>query len=209
MIAAAEKRAPAVNAADAARADVYGCLARAFTFPDEDLFHEIVSGDWARATEEAVARLPYSLLFAQDRRRPPADYEALQSEYIRLFEVGGRRGPPCPLHSGHYSHDRLQTLQEIVRYYTFFGLRARTGFMPDHAAVELEFMSSLAAPMHQWHDEPSRRRAQRDFLVRHLSWWPELAALVRRQRPLQFYRSLTALAERFIQFERQHMEPAS
>lgn len=192
---------------DTGRADVYSLLARAFTFPDEDFHQQIVSGDWASDTREAVDRLPYSLPYTNDRWRPPSDYDAFQSEYIRLFEVGGRRGPPCPLHSGHYARDRLQTLQEVVRFYTFFGLRTRTGFMPDHAAVELEFMSSLAATSDGSHDETSRRHAQRDFLTRHLSWLPELAALVRGQRPLEFYRSLVTLTERFIQLELRRSKP--
>jgi DMSO reductase family type II enzyme chaperone len=199
----------AERASEAARADTYCALARAFTFPDEDFFQEIVTGEWVHATGEAIDRLPYCLLFAQDRWRPPTDYESFQSEYIRLFEVGGRRGPPCPLHSGHYARDRLQTLQEIVRFYTFFGLRTRTGFMPDHAAVELEFMSSLAAPENGSHNETSRRRAQRDFLARHLNWLPELAALVRAQRPLEFYGSLVTLTERFIQLELRQIEAES
>lgn len=204
MTAVAGRVASADRRADDARADVYAALARAFTFPNEDFFREVDSGEWTRAAGEAVSRLPYSLPFANGDWRVPDDYETFQSEYIRLFEIGGRRGPPCPLHSGHYARDRLQALQEIVRFYTFFGLRTRTGFMPDHAAVELEFMAALASD--ESRDEDSRRRAQRDFLARHLGWWPQLAALIRRQSPPAFYRSLTALTEQFIDLEFQLVE---
>jgi putative dimethyl sulfoxide reductase chaperone len=115
------------------------------------------------------------------------------------------------LHSGQYSRDRLQTLEDLLRFYTFFGLRAKTGFMPDHAAVEFEFMSYLAHQSAQAApgspDVDSLRLAQRDFLTRRLSWWPELARRVRSQRPQTFYRNIVTITEKFLGLDLQYLSP--
>ena len=146
--------------------------------------------------------------------RPISNYEAFQSEYIRLFEVGPRGHALCPLYSGHYGSDRLRTMEELVRFYNYFGLRITPGLMPDHVTVELEFMHYLA---HQealarqaGGDRESYLRAQRDFLERHLNgWWPWVAATATQgHRPQRFYRSLMTLVMRFLAAERGHLASA-
>ncbi len=113
------------------------------------------------------------------------------------------------MHSGQYSRDRLQTLEDLLRFYTFFGLRAKTGFMPDHVAVEFEFMSYLAQQSAQAvpdsADAHSLRLAQRDFLTRRLAWWPELAGRVRGQKPQTFYRILVTITEKFLGLDLQYL----
>jgi TorA maturation chaperone TorD len=120
----------------------------------------------------------------------------MESEYIRLFQVGGRRGPPCPLHEGFYTRDRSQTLQNLIRFYNFFGFRVVECVMPDHLPVQLEFMSELAAG--DAVDPASALRAQRDFLRGHLAWTEELGRRVARARPHPFYRSLAAVLARLV-----------
>ncbi len=127
-----------------------------------------------------------------------------------MFEVGGRGGAPCPLYGGHYARDRLRTMEELVRFYNFFGLRLSPGLMPDHLTVELEFMHYLtfkeAEARAAGGDVESYLRAQKDFLDRHLvSWLPQLAAKLRQQRPAPFYRALGGLAARFVECERRYV----
>jgi DMSO reductase family type II enzyme chaperone len=133
----------------------------------------------------------------------PEDFDGFQSEYIRLFEVGGRGGAPCPLNSGHYATDRLRSLESLVRFYNFFGVQAEQGMMPDHVTIELEFMSFLAeteAAAKNESDRRSCRRAQADFLGSHLaSWWPKITEKIKGQEPLPFYRSLADLTSRFLE----------
>lgn len=81
----------------------------------------------------------------------------------------------CPLReAAHVGGDPGALFEELTRFYQYFGLHRRTASeMPDHLAVELEFMHflthledtqhGLAAPVEAlW-------RAQRDFLARHLA----------------------------------------
>lgn len=165
-------------------------------------------GRWLKEAADLAGRLPYRLSLGAARSwRAPAEYDRFQSEYIRLFDVGPRGTAPCPLYGGHYTRDRLRTMEELIRFYNFFGLRLTPGLMPDHITVELEFMHYLAFKEGEpGEDTASYRRAQRDFIDRQLAnWLPRLAASLRGQRPLPFYRSLTALVSRFLAADRAHL----
>ncbi|MEE8385599.1 MAG: hypothetical protein V3S01_06765, partial [Dehalococcoidia bacterium] len=90
------------------RSGFYVLLARALTFPQPDFHQECVSGRFRERIAEALEGLPYRLAVGPSRDwRPTGDYDAFQSEYIRLFEVGPRGHALCPLYSGHYASDRL------------------------------------------------------------------------------------------------------
>jgi TorA maturation chaperone TorD len=130
----------------------------------------------------------------------------MQTEYIRLFQIGGRRGPPCPLHEGFYTRDRARTLQNLIRFYNYFGFRVVECVMPDHLPVQLEFMSELAAGAVV--DGLSGLRAQHDFLRAHLAWTNDLAGRVAKTGPHPFYRSLTALTSRLIAADQQFIRSA-
>jgi len=81
----------------------------------------------------------------------------------------------CSLCEGaHTEEDRSSLFEELMRFYDFFGLgRGEAVEMPDHLSVELEFMHFLTHLESQVADRPddlfSVKRAQRDFLMRHLS----------------------------------------
>jgi DMSO reductase family type II enzyme chaperone len=204
------------SAAEAAlcRSGLYVLLARTLSFPQPELHHEAVSGRLHHRIGEALEGLPYRLAMGPSRDwRPVGDYEAFQSEYIRLFEVGPQGRAICPLHSGHHGSDRLHTMEELVRFYNYFGLRMTPGRMPDHVTVELEFMHYLAhqeaEARQSGGDRESYLRAQRDFLERHLNnWWPLAVAAIEGQRPQRFYRSLMTLIRRFLAAEGGHVASA-
>ncbi len=197
-----------------ARSCFYAHLSRAFAFPQPAFHTEVLGGRWLEAQAALLAALPSRLNNgAPGGWRAPAGYNRFQSEYIRLFEVGPRGRASCPLYGGHYARDRLRAMEELVRFYNFFGLRLSPGLMPDHVSVELEFMHFLAFREAEARDAggeaDSYLRAQRDFLQRQLAnWWPLLAAAVKRQRPLPFYRALVALAGRFLDAERAYLDRA-
>ncbi len=81
----------------------------------------------------------------------------------------------CSLREGaHMEDDQSALFEELVRFYEFFGLaRGEGAEMPDHLSVELEFMQFMTHLESQVTDRPddvaSIRRAQRDFITRHLS----------------------------------------
>ncbi len=204
------------SAAEAARSrsDLYLLLARALAFPQPEFHQEALDGRLRGRIGEALQELPYRVATGPRRDwRPVGDYDSFQSEYIRLFEVGPRGHALCPLYSGHYGRDRLHTMEELMRFYNYFGLRITPGLMPDHVTTELEFMHYLAHQEAEARqsagDLGSYQRAQRDFLERHLSgWWPLVLTATQRQRPQRFYRALMALTLRFLAAERRHLASA-
>lgn len=199
----AEADAPA-----SARSRLYAFLSRSISFPEAALHAEVASGEWFAELNAICAGLPYRLdAGTPDRWRVPPDYDEFQSEYIRLFEVGARGSAPCPLNSGHHTRDRMRTMEELVRFYNFFGLKLASGMMPDHVTVELEFMHYLASSEDE--DPASYLTAQRDFLQRQLlNWWPALAAKVKEQRSPRFYRALVTLGAQFLEAERKYLARA-
>ncbi|MBI2890842.1 MAG: molecular chaperone TorD family protein [Nitrospirae bacterium] len=203
---------PEPGSPPATRSRVYKLLALGLEFPDPDFFEEIQQGGYERALGDALAALPFVLpaeaLPAAGALRTDAalDYQAFESEFIRLFEVGsGGGGPPCPLYAGEYGGGRLKTMEEALRFYDFFGLRlsdAEGRELPDHATVQLEFLHFLAyregAPAADGPDPVSLQRAEADFLERQAArWLPLLAKRVASQETLPFFKSLVRLAADF------------
>ncbi len=179
-----------------ARAALYTRLSSALAFPDSTLRERVAAAEWPEEIAAELAGLPYRLRTHDLAWPAPDSYDEMQTEYIRIFQIGGRRGPPCPLHEGHYTRDRGYTLQHAIRFYNYFKFHLAEGVMPDHATVELEFMSHLAGGSVS--DQPSLLRAQRDFLKSHLSWLSTLAERVARSDPPRFYGSLVRLTARLV-----------
>lgn len=74
----------------------------------------------------------------------------------------------------HTEGDQTYLFEELMRFYELFGLkRGEKAEMPDHLSVELEFMHFLTHLESQVEDQPedlaSVRRAQHDFLTRHVA----------------------------------------
>jgi len=192
-------------AAAEVRARIYALLAEAFAFPTPELHRALREGRWLARLQEAAAALPYALRVGRGLQAR-SDLQRLQDGYVGLFDVGFK-GPPCPLYSGHYARDRMRVMEELVRFYHYFGLRLAPGHLPDHITVLLEFMGRLAsAEGGPGADVLSYRRAQRDFLGRHLlPWVPRLAEGVARRRAPRFYKALTAFTAHFLAADHRHL----
>lgn len=107
--------------------------------------------------------------------------------------------------------------EDLLRYYRYFGLdfaRRTGGAPPDHLLLELEFMHYLGfleTALAGSRDD--LRRAQRDFLARHLARWTgALAARLAAQAADGPYGALSALLHDFVradlQWLREHAPPA-
>lgn len=188
-----------------ARSALYGCLARALAFPTPQLVEEVASGRLRGEIEVRASLLPFPFTPTEDGKSALADpsltYEEVEREYIRLFEVGAGR-PPCPLYEGYHRSGRMKLMEETVRFYEHFGLRAHPGDQPDHLCAQLEFMHYLAfkeaAALVSGGPTVGLVSAQRDFLSRHLCrWLPLVRARAEDCGALPFYRALLLLAERF------------
>jgi DMSO reductase family type II enzyme chaperone len=173
-----------------ARSACYRLLAKAFSFPDLELRTAITSGEWEASWRDAAQNLPFEI---------PADEEcdtavdSLEEGFIGVFEVGPGK-PFCPLYEGSHRSGRMKLMEDVVRFFEHFGLRAAPEDQPDHLCAELDFMHYLsfkeAAALAHGDAVADLRRAQRDFLDRHLcQWLPRLLArLESSDRAPDFYR---------------------
>lgn len=185
--------------AAAARSYIYRLLAAAFSFPGEEFLEALRSGEWGSHLETLAGHLPFGPVVDS---APPAPAPDLQEAYVSTFEVGPGR-PFCPLYEGSHRSGRMKLMEELVRFYEHFGLKTQPGDHPDHVAAELEFMHYLAfkEAAALAHSQPADdvRRAQRDFLGRHLCrWLPRLRNRLAAGRDVpEFYVFAADLAREF------------
>ena len=192
------------------RSRAYANFAAAFAFPDTATLEAIRSGNLAGFFRQLLAGIHDPLPAGIDWAvlgGQRVDLDGLQEEFTRLFEAG-EGGPPCPLHESHYRGAELTNLEELVRYYDFFGLSLPDDrqVRPDHLATQLEFLHFLAFHEAQFSaDQPvaaALSRAQRDFIVRHTgAWIPLLNRALAGQAMGPFFPELTRLLERFLNAE--------
>lgn len=183
----------------AARSQLYRLLADGLAYPDRAFFADLQAGRYRDRVEETCQALSYDLEPAFDGLVASGTHIDFQAEYLRLFDVG-MGVPPCPLYSGLYRGGRKAVMEELTRFYNFFGLSITQGAgeLPDHLTTELEFMHFLVfkelAALHRGEDASPYRRAQADFLERQLvSWLPTLEARLQGLGPPPFYVALVWL----------------
>lgn len=147
----------ALNDNPAALAGAYLAMAQMFSYPDEN--------GWRRLAGHGLVD-------------PALTREALEAEYLAVFEMGGGVSP-VSLYEGQNRPDqgRDGILQDLLRYYEYFDVRLNQDEReyPDHLVTELEFLAWLClqeqAAQKKGGDAQSFRRAARDFLDRHLALW--------------------------------------
>ena len=201
----------------AARSRLYRLLADGFAYPDRTLFKALASGgfrDDVTKTCDVLSHASDSI----DGLVASGEYLEFQSEYLRLFEVS-MGAPPCPLYSGVYRGGRKAVMEELTRFYNFFGLSIEhgAGELPDHITTELEFMHFLTfkelAALDAGSDATPYQRAQADFLERQLtSWLPAFEKRIEGLEPPPFYCAIAWLTNEFAQAElallKDKIEPA-
>ena len=112
------------------------------------------------------------------------NYEAYESAYIALFDVGAPE-PPVPLiESGHYKSVPAQQIAlENISFYEVLQLRVDSSrTVPDHLITQLEFLSAVRFARENPRDEQGRSdllRLEADFLRRHLLNWVPTAEIGR------------------------------
>jgi DMSO reductase family type II enzyme chaperone len=200
----------------ASRSQMYALLSVAFGFPDRDLHEAVRDGAFVQSVATLCKALPHALSTAVTGglATAPDDYVEFESEYIRLFDVGAS-GPPCPLYGGVYIGDRMKNMEEATRFYNFFELRLSSDVreLPDHITTELEFLHYLAfrevEAAQRSGDVASLRRAEHDFLERHLCRWvPRLRERMLKQKPAPFFLALVDFAIAFFDADRAHVAAA-
>ncbi|MDQ7843971.1 MAG: molecular chaperone TorD family protein [Armatimonadota bacterium] len=196
------------------RAGAYRLLSQVFLYPEPRRVRSLQTMASGLLRQRALLSglavgLPWWAFLDTLRRLPHHQGEGLQTEYVRLFGLDGAGGP-APTESAFLVEDpRLAAavVLAVEREYAAQGLAAAgpSGEPPDHAAVELEFMSALcgleAAAWLQVSSEAgvSILSRERQFLSRHLGrWFPSLARAVGAAAQSGFYAQATAAADGFV-----------
>ncbi len=189
------------------RSALYGKLSEMLSFPTEELRGELARGRLRSDLAKLVVELPYDL-----NRQELAPFEiesvdAVESEYIRLFDLPVE-GPPCPLYGGLYGGDRRQVMEELLRLYRHFGLStadAEVRDLPDSIPTVLEFLKFLThreASTGNMDEARPLRAAQCDLLERHLTrWLPRISEQLVERKPIPLYLSSMNLAGEFAERE--------
>ncbi len=106
----------------------------------------------------------------------------------------------------------METFTDLLRCYDYFGVKLSESQRryPDYLGVQLEFMAFLGHKVTQLEgdggDSVPLRRAQRDFLERHLlSWVPLLKERIERNVSESFYKSLSRLLLCFLERHHQYL----
>lgn len=197
------------RAASAARCQAYAAFGRALRSPRE-------LAEALAHLEDAPHRLPYPL--APPTWPPLPAPDELQRRYTDLFEAAGRRSL-VSLHESDFSEIAQRRIwEDLIRFYEHFGLQYDGGAIrlwPDHLLIELECVHYLAFLESGTAADPaSLRRAQRDFLERHLlSWLPRLVQRLGSLPSAEPYVTLTSVLQQFLSADRDwlnaNFQPAS
>lgn len=138
---------------------------------------------------------------------------AIQEQYVQIFMVNPDYAPCLPYESAYAEEggDPGWTAVELERAYAAAGLSISPSLKeaPDHAAVELEFMSFLCSQeASAWEarhlDEGiDALKRQSAFLEGHLGrWFPVFARRVAEKDSSKIYATVTRAAEAFISHDR-------
>jgi putative dimethyl sulfoxide reductase chaperone len=194
------------------RANVYGILALAFSPP------KIECGKLYEAILQA-----HRLLCSNDESTPREHNSQdlataqLSKEYLRLFVGPGR--VQCPPYESVHRQDRPilerglvmgPSTADVRHRYAEAGLVLPKNFtdLPDHIAVEMEFMHFLCSEelksIEQGNLQESARRKtmEQEFLKEHLEHWVEgFADCVLKSTNSSFYKSAAGLLKSFVKNE--------
>ena len=193
-----------------AREFIYRFLAWLYLYPDTSRLQRLraaaaaLSGDeWWRELDYAVA---FERLFTLVSAVDEADAEGVVNEYNRLFLVN----PQAPPHETFYLDSSGQfrgwMAAELTRIYAENGLAISPALneMPDHLAVELEFMSHLCATAHSGNSDmiDAAIESQGTFLRQHLAkWFPKFAKQVKEAEPQHHYGAVVEATFVFLRSE--------
>lgn len=193
---------------------IWCAFAEAVRFPDQALLASIRSGAIAerlrgRLTQEqrlACGEVSWAAL--QDVGDSGGD---LPVEYTRLFDKAA--GGKCSLNDAVQHGPQMKTMEEVVRFYNHFGVAVADEAleMPDHLAIELEFLHCLAYGeadhISRGEDASHYARARRDFIARHPG---RLVSQVCRRlpglKPMPYYTALFRLLDRCLRIDLEWLE---
>lgn len=187
----------------------YYCLAQGFNYPTLELVQMIKEETFADVITAAAGQLGLEVASAVEQlKNSSCGFQSedellseLQSEYTYLFINAPGQLPAPPYASVYLSKDQLCGLRihEVLEFYRAAGVGVPASFsdLPDHLAVELEFMVYLL--------QNNLLELREQFLKEHfLLWVPAFSAKVQQAARQEFYRQLAVLAVQICQWENRH-----
>ena len=204
-----------------AHSEVYGLLARAFSYPDAALVAALGDGSFVADLSAALASCAHG---APDDSAPQGDAAAqaalaalqdtaageapdLARQHLILFWPSYFRGQ-SPYETAYLDHQLFQKMQQmadIAGFYRAFGVETANIERPDFLATELEFLHYLTY-REAWARAAGHAdgadicwNAQRSFLRDHLGRWaPSFCMRLAEERDAPFYAALGALTADYI-----------
>jgi len=195
------------------RSGLYGFLASVFRAePTAAMLNDILKAAFGGALKAAGIDLVDSLSGRSDNDLT----QDLAVEYARLFIGPGPHTPPYAsvnLGGGGASLWGPETVR-VKRFIEDAGFDYKPDFhsLPDHIAVELEFMQEMAAREAKAPEDGNEDQAllntEAVFLTDHLApWVPTFCAKITSQARLPFYKEMAALTVDFILSEEEELAP--
>lgn len=193
----------------AKRSLIYSSLAAVLEYPDKEMVAAVRDGTIAERLKQLLTEVDEKLIEVINwdaLSDAGVNDDDLMVEFTRLFDAG-TAGPPCALYGGLYTGARMQIMEELVRFYNFFGLSMSEAphELPDHITTQLEFLHFLtfreANLAEQGEQISDCQRAERDFIARHPGRWiPQMRLKMAEQepKPMRFFDELSRLLEEFL-----------
>jgi len=208
----------------AARANLYAILALCFHYPDVNFTRALVKGEVIKVLEESVDSLGEEYSSLKDginlvknyiKKYKDKDIEevwkALAVEYTRIFIDS--KHVPCPPYESFYvngGYVMQQSTKEVLRSYLSSGFKLSDNFkdLPDHIAVELEFVSLSIRKCLELPETSTIKELEdcvenaRTFIKEHLARW--VSSFYKRVHEFSrcdFFKGAALLLKEFISIE--------
>jgi len=185
---------------------LYLLLGKCFSYPTQEFYQLTQDEGTGEQVRTMVEALPFAVKF-KGISTPSLPQEDFESEYISAFDLAFGPSHPCPLHESDHRDDVSSTeiTEELLRFYEHFQVKLsdKERDYPDHLVVELEFMAYLAKKEadagKRGNDPAPYRRAQVDFLERHLDKWvPKLDEKIQKRIKQPFYQGASSFLREFL-----------
>ena len=188
------------------RSSLYGFLASVYrTELAEELLREIRKDSFKDSLKSVGVDLGKALEGGSDKKL----LDDLAVEYTRLFIGPGKHvAPYAAVYLGGEGASLwgAETIW-VKKFIEAAGFDYRTDYhdLPDHVAVELEFMQEITANEAEALENEDRERAEKlkqveeEFMTTHMAKWvPGFCRQVQDRAKLPFYRAMARLTEDFI-----------
>lgn len=205
----------------ASRTATYGLLARLFRVEvDREFYDELLALRFPAHTGDADVDEGYKKICSYLSAPHPDAVTELAVDYVRTFIGGGNNGYSAayPFESVYTSPKRLLmqgARDEVLIIYRAAGIDKKPSWTDgeDHIALELEFMHIIGDRAKRALDQGDEDGAagfleqQKNFLESHLaSWFPMMAADMRKFSKTDFYQGLAQLTMGFLRTDREFLE---